>query len=214
MTRMLVTPTFVLTLVFAAALAFIHAQPFDDRGMRVLLSDDCAAPCFLGIRPGETSESAALALVRAHAWVASVSQKQTDFGYNTWYNLYWSGRQPRFIDADAPGVLYVQWINSSTTPLVYSIEIQTIDSLGGLYLKLGQPESVNVSPLFNNMIFSGLLIENVYESVRLTARSYLLCPLNIRRLADQRPFSLTFGYVHYYPDSYLHWMRLYRYPGC
>lgn len=45
----------LLTTLFTTAMMVIHAQPYDDGGLHELLTppEGCAAPCFLGVQPGE-----------------------------------------------------------------------------------------------------------------------------------------------------------------
>jgi hypothetical protein len=78
-------------LLFAAALVVVRVRPFDDGGLRmVLLSSACETPCFLGIRPGMTTTSEALDLLRSSPWVGTVEP------YEAGSRWTWSGAQPAF----------------------------------------------------------------------------------------------------------------------
>jgi hypothetical protein len=78
MTRTYLRLALVIAAMCAAAVLFIRAQPYDDGGLRALLTPPtgCPVPCFLGIRPGVTTPEDALAILRAagfdsaalHAW--------------------------------------------------------------------------------------------------------------------------------------------------
>ena len=45
-----------LVILFTLSIVVIRAQPYDDDGLHTLLTppEGCNAPCFLGVRPGET----------------------------------------------------------------------------------------------------------------------------------------------------------------
>lgn len=64
----------LLPLLFlSAALFFVRAQPYDDQNVRsFLLSDDCSAPCFMGIQPGVTTPQQALNQLRSTNMISYV----------------------------------------------------------------------------------------------------------------------------------------------
>ena len=91
MTHLIVHLAGTFALLFTAALALVRARSFDDGGLRTnLLSSACAAPCFLGIRPGITTTDEAFDLLRASPWVGTVEPYE---GGSRWT---WSGTQPAF----------------------------------------------------------------------------------------------------------------------
>jgi hypothetical protein len=67
--------TFALCLLFTIPILLIQTQPYDDMELRAFLTptDDCPAPCFMGIQPGITTVDEAIAILQAHEWVAEVS---------------------------------------------------------------------------------------------------------------------------------------------
>ncbi len=79
--------------LFAAAALLVHAQPRDEYDIvRLLVYKDCAAPCFLGIRPGITTAGDAVKLLENHEWVMNIESRYTDFGQSTntfWGYVYW-----------------------------------------------------------------------------------------------------------------------------
>jgi hypothetical protein len=88
--------TALSALIFCALLGAMRAQPYDDGGLRAsLLAPDCSAPCFLGIRPGETTQEEALSRLREHPWVAEIGN-QASSQSATWR---WNGSQPAFLRA-------------------------------------------------------------------------------------------------------------------
>jgi hypothetical protein len=81
-------------ILIASVLTAARAQPFDDQALRdVLFTPECAPPCFLNIHPGVTTRDEALAILRAHPWVASVT---TPSARNQIY-WTWNGTQPAFL---------------------------------------------------------------------------------------------------------------------
>ena len=65
-------------LCLSAALFFIHAQPYDGHAVRaVLLADNCAKPCFMGIQPGVTTPQQALSQLRSSDLVSYVGVSES-----------------------------------------------------------------------------------------------------------------------------------------
>jgi hypothetical protein len=94
MLRFLLQGAALSALIFCAMMGAMRAQPLDDGGLRAaLFSSGCAPPCFMGIRPTETTRDEALALLQAHPWVASIDAKT---GYAT-VSWAWNGSQPAFL---------------------------------------------------------------------------------------------------------------------
>ncbi|MBI1258684.1 MAG: hypothetical protein GC204_14545 [Chloroflexi bacterium] len=93
-----------LTVVFALMISVIQAQPRSDEAVRDLfaVSSTCAAPCFMGIRPGVTTRDEALAILRQHRWVRFVNPSATSISWT------WNGSQPALIDGYAALQLDVQ----------------------------------------------------------------------------------------------------------
>ena len=83
----------VFALVFALIIAVILIQPRDDSAIRAFFAvrEDCAAPCFLGIRPGVTTHDQAADILRAQPWVGKLT-----VGRDALY-WAWNGQQPAFI---------------------------------------------------------------------------------------------------------------------
>jgi hypothetical protein len=79
--------------LFAATVVLVHMQPPNDRAVSsLLMSDDCLAPCFLGIQPGITTVGDAVRLLQKHEWVTNIESHYTDFGQSTntfWGYVYW-----------------------------------------------------------------------------------------------------------------------------
>ena len=61
----------------------IRTQHYDNRAVRQLLvTEGCPAPCFLGIRPGITTASDAINLLRDSQWVQpeTIAYIESDYG--------------------------------------------------------------------------------------------------------------------------------------
>jgi hypothetical protein len=113
--------------IFALALLLLHLHPNDDAQLRAFLDVDGG---FMGIAQGVTTRNQALALLEAHPWVGAVS---TTDPYVLWE---WSGAQPAFIDASAPGQLIID-----NRHLVGEIHLHTRITFSQLWLALGIPGS-------------------------------------------------------------------------
>jgi hypothetical protein len=64
----------VITTLCTLTLAAIRAQPYDDSELRAFLlpPEGCAAPCFMGIRPGVTTGDEAIAILERTGWIAQM----------------------------------------------------------------------------------------------------------------------------------------------
>ncbi|MCA0458769.1 MAG: hypothetical protein LCI00_32745 [Chloroflexi bacterium] len=132
-------PTLYLRLVvlplvtFAIALLVIRAQPFDDREPRAaVLSETCASPCFMGIRPG-MPVGEAVAILQAHPWVSEVINRtvQNTGGYIFWW---WEPDAPAWIDTSQRGTI---WVNNRQVDQFW---LDTRYPLGEWLVQLGPPD--------------------------------------------------------------------------
>jgi hypothetical protein len=133
-----------LTVLLALPVLLIRARPYDDHELRTFLTpQDCPAPCFMGIRPGETMAWDAIALLEADARVREVLE---DFG-NT---------RPEVIDYQLPPMLSIvdwEWNDTRWFPWerhgslvmfdrqVRAINLYTNFALGDLLLTYGLPDA-------------------------------------------------------------------------
>lgn len=135
-----------VTSLLLVPVLLIRAQPYDHQAMRALLSppQNCPAPCFIGIRPGQTRAEDALAILQAHSWVVDVREV---FG----------SMKPEVIDYQLPPVLSMinwQWHESSSYWInderhgsmvlidrqVDAINLHTRLPLGDVLLTYGPPD--------------------------------------------------------------------------
>lgn len=124
-----------LTALFVALLGALHLQPYDDSGLRALVTppDDCAAPCFMGIQPGITRAGEAVALLWAHEWVGEVREFTSPRGRRTIY-WTWSGQQPDLINPERRGFLIVY------QDIVRDVRVHTLAPLHHALLLYGAPD--------------------------------------------------------------------------
>lgn len=90
----------VMLVLVGGMIAITHTRPYADIGVRdLLMPSGCESPCFLGIRPGVTTQAEAVTLLESHAWVASIAHTQ----------LMFEGKRYDFIEVNwkdsAPDVL-------------------------------------------------------------------------------------------------------------
>jgi hypothetical protein len=157
----------LLPLLFAGALAAIHAQPYGDASLRAFLADAaCAAPCFIGIQPGVTDLTTLQAILDAHPWIEGYRYARgmaLDSGFLSWT---WSGAQPAFIDSGIEGKLWVQ------DARVQWLEVATRFSFGDLWL-MQRPDGGHSSP-------ASVEPRRIHHEAgygQIVARTEVLCPL-------------------------------------
>jgi hypothetical protein len=146
MSRFYLILTLIPTIVFTVVLLVIHAQPYDDHQLRaLLLPDSCAAPCFMGIRPGITTVEQALALLRQNDGVQIIKVDPTEVNGSasqiTRISWSWNTTSPQrspFIDTRKSGVINV------SDGKVYGIDIETSVQLGDYWLVENAPKAYNL----------------------------------------------------------------------
>ena len=78
MTALLGRLMLILLCLFAAGVLLVRAQPHYDNAVQgLLISDDCAAPCFIGIQPGVTTPQQALSQLRATDLISYVGVSES-----------------------------------------------------------------------------------------------------------------------------------------
>ncbi|MEO8393951.1 MAG: hypothetical protein ABI700_13250 [Chloroflexota bacterium] len=142
MIGLLLRAIFVLVLAFALALGVIIVQP-EDAALRAFFAPpDCAAPCFLGIRPGVTTVDQALALLQASSWVRGINTAESESPAHaqTNTNIYWgwTGQQPDFVFDLAAFTLPYMHIRNG---IVQYIRLVTRIPYGDAWLSLGVPST-------------------------------------------------------------------------
>jgi hypothetical protein len=160
-------------LLCALALGAIRAIPREDAALYALLAapDGCAAPCFLGIRPGETTRTQALAILRAHPYVDQVEDDAL--------GVSWRWKRPPQLGSlpdSSPGAPLFARIDYSGEA-VGSIHMETSITWGDFLLLFGSPDqvaSVNISaPSVRYHMFGAVYREQAFEIQTMTR-----CPIN------------------------------------
>jgi hypothetical protein len=97
--------------VFAAVMLLIRAQPYDDHELRALLMpENCAMPCFMGIRPGVTTMDEAVKLLKVSGWVGEIQDFPNGLEWK------WNGFQPAIFRDGFGG-----YVDTSGGETVYSV---------------------------------------------------------------------------------------------
>lgn len=111
----------------------IRAQPYEASGVQtgLQLSSDCPAPCVMGIRPGVTSESELIAILRRHPWVVPGSFGE---GSSTALAWQWSEAAPAWINPQRRGSVGLY------EGRVHILVIETTINWGDLVLAFGWPD--------------------------------------------------------------------------
>ena len=161
----------VCAMTFALVMGGLRALPYDDGGLQAaLFSAECAPPCFLGIQPGVTTRSEALALLEAHPWVGDI---ETKVRYTT-VSWVWNGSQPAFLQS---GRL------SLDNDVVVRIDLLTGANAGTTALVFGTPRVWYFSVWsINNTrsMVTSLYFEQraVYDNLEVMSANY--CPLTFQ----------------------------------
>lgn len=137
-------PAILLSVLFALPIFFIRSLPYNDRASQALIQEGCPAPCFLGIRPGESTMQFAFYTLDAHDWVATRAE-----------NFPSQVQQAVFYDAAVPRI-HIEWRWTKALPAwvneaqngsltledrgVRDITIDTRLLLGEVVLAFGEPD--------------------------------------------------------------------------
>ena len=202
-----------LALIFSLALGVIVAQPRDDATMRAFFTpQDCAAPCFLGIRPGVTTAQQAVALLQAHPWVKEIGDagREPPSHPQDYTNIVWdwSGQQPAFLsDASADNPPYLH-INNG---VVQYIRLVTRIPYGNAWLTIGAPSEGTLIVGDDSAIRS-----TSYLGGKLVFDSKIACPMTLAAVWNA-PISITYSdgsMTAYYSQSVFHLDRAYYHSKC
>jgi hypothetical protein len=148
--------------ILTGTLLVIHAQPYDDHDLhQLLLPESCPAPCFMGIRPGVTTQDEAIKILEDNPWVEvdAIHAMPTlpDFPLI----LKWKGNQPAMLNEDEGFGLSITFQNSHPkTVAQISFNLNTDIRIGDLYLMLGK------STLYRKVLLSSPKTYNMVVSHR------------------------------------------------
>ncbi len=176
----------LLTLIFALALATVRAIPYDNASLIAFFapSANCAAPCFMGIRPGVTTHDQALAILKAQAWVGSVSDSSVSLRWN------WNGQQPAFV-SDPPADIQGGQINF-VSGQVYSITLSTATSWAQFFGAFGTPDQEFIRAGENpNGFYPYVIHTATYKVYDFEVDTNTLCPFKSRADLWYSPVSIV-----------------------
>ena len=171
MLRLYLRFTFDCLVVIAALMLLIHTRPYNDSAVRQLLqTDGCTTPCFLGIRPGITTASDAIALLRDSQWVQTETIAYTESNYgggavwtwNKWASPLLSSRQSSLLTVRHNGVQIVDLIH-----------ISTVVASGDAYLTLGNS---SYTAMGGTGLRGEVYMAWFYPDQGLSVWSNILCP--------------------------------------
>ena len=141
MTRLYLRFATLPILLFTAVFLLLRIQPYNDLGLRHLLTPtDCPASCFLGIRPEETTVKEALERLRSSQWISGIDNRVIDntYGYINWA---WTSDKPDWIRANTRGEI------AAYEGRVRTIVLYTNFQLGDTQLTFGLPNSEGFNPV-------------------------------------------------------------------
>ncbi|HVU12247.1 MAG TPA: hypothetical protein VHD90_13270 [Phototrophicaceae bacterium] len=175
----------VFTLIFALALAGVHALPYDNASLIAFFAPPgCAAPCFMGIRPGVTTHDQALALLKSQAWVGSVSDSPVSLRWN------WNGQQPAFV-SDPPNDVQGGQINF-VSGQVYSITLSTATRWAEFFGAFGVPDQEFMRAGENpNGFYPYVIHTATYTAYDFEVDTNTLCPFKSRADLWYSPVSIV-----------------------
>jgi hypothetical protein len=192
-TRLFFKLAIISALIFAALIALIRSQPYDDSQLRAFLTppEGCPAPCFMGIRPGVTTMEEALAILEGHEWVAEIVDlnNRNSAGKMNSVSWHWTMDRPRFILLASTGNL----IAEPERDVVEFIHLTTTIPLADIELLWGTPNEywyTTVAGLTPTPVYLPFLFN--YWSEGYSIRGLAPCPY--RPQLRQVMVGLTVGY--------------------
>jgi hypothetical protein len=163
----------------------IRSQPYEDRALhQLIIPPGCAAPCFLGIRPGVTTVTDMVGLLEASGWV-----NRADITVTTRFNVVrlewtWNGQQPTMLEGSSQAVATIlagfndEKALGEPERVITGLSIRTSIPYGDLHLLLGR--ALNKP---NYIVSNGLInprVTAVYSEYGLVALSALMdCPVSL-----------------------------------
>jgi hypothetical protein len=186
--------TFLLTLIFVAALVIITAQPSDNPVRAFFDAGDCPMPCWHGIRPGVTPRAEAEAILATHPWIelAEIAELP-DVPYSGTYDLWlWTEAFPFPIPINRPDIAFTDGVigyldrrQAGEIARVGGMEMTTGLRLGDVWRLLGAPRSIASEG------YIGLPGDRLHEirfftfgEFNIQATAYQSCPISLWSLLN------------------------------
>jgi hypothetical protein len=200
--RLLLRLMLPLTVVLALPVLLIRAQPYDSREVQSLLTppEGCTTPCFMGIRPGVTTNIEAADLLRAHEWVNELAMQGTQhdargrFVYSS-LSWTWSDSAPDEIDHSQPGRMFFMQPDPFYERLVVqSIQVETRLRTWLVEQWFGQPAASTMS-YHNRRLGYSVTFAQDEQPVLVVISTALMCPATMMHYWDSRArLTLTVPY--------------------
>jgi hypothetical protein len=152
--KLAILAIFITTLIPVLQLAIPALMYRDDLLALLNYSDDCHAPCFMGITPGVTTYDEAIEILENHNWVETVILETT--GRNEYYAIIkWEWTD------NAPEILRVTDLSSSVYSayrdnIIYHLFVYPDVSLSTILLNFGLPEKGWGYPAWFTSIYTHL----------------------------------------------------------
>ncbi len=160
---------------FMVVTGAIQAQVYDYYHLRdLLVSKNCPAPCFMGIRPGMTTADEAITILDAHEWVGQISVDTESARGVTFVKWAWSGNQPAEFDSETGGLLTSAFNRARNVQIVSNLQIRTTLPVGYGYLALGY---VPYADTGLSGISGEIYILAVYAEHALAISAKVRCPM-------------------------------------
>jgi len=135
----------LLIIIMAAVLMLPRTQPLPDDTLRpLLITEDCAAPCFMGIRPGITSVDEAVRILKASGWTADIRMQPNA---SRWIVVEWNEHAPAWL---RPPNVYNETSMVMLDSRIDEIHIITDLRLADAELLYGRPNATYIST-FNGL---------------------------------------------------------------
>ncbi|MEZ4671899.1 MAG: hypothetical protein R3E39_28680 [Anaerolineae bacterium] len=173
--KTLIKLSLLLLIMLTGTSMLIHAQPYDDEGLRGLVySEDCQPPCFMGIQPGVTSMNSVYDILSANPWVDGITSRFVNNYDSMAVTWTWNGRQPAIFDGERGGTVNILFTESSSKQTASSIILPLNLPAGYIILLLG-----DLPPDYSGALGKGqrVYLEASYPESDVMISAITACPL-------------------------------------
>jgi hypothetical protein len=180
MSGLLLRAALVLSLLLVLPLWL--TQPAPAQTASLSLADGCAAPCFMGLRPGTTILSDAMHILEAHPWVERVQLGEFRTEVRPWYgsgalSWQWSAAVPDEIDGRFPGQL--TFVQRYDVTLVDSLRIHTRLRTPLVEAALGAPRGGSIAWEVDSALRYRVLFSSEPDRQVIGVTTLMPCPVNL-----------------------------------
>lgn len=184
----------LLSVIIAAVLMLTRTQPLPDDTLRpLLMPEDCAAPCFMGIRPGITTIDEAVGILKASGWTADIRMQPSA---SRWIVVEWNANAPAWL---RPPNVYNETSMAMLDSRIDEIHVITDLRLADAELLFGRPNATFIST-FNGMTGDSHDFPMLNYSAAYLNRSMLVAVSNMcsgkSHVTHQTPYVILRYYSH------------------